>query len=43
MKQSLLLEKQKIKLGQHRTQQVHKIKRFDENAAQKASNFNVPF
>ena len=37
----LHLNKQKIKLGLHKTQQVHKVKHFDENAAQKVSNFNV--
>ena len=37
----LHLNKQKIKLGIHRTQQVHKVKRFDENAPQKVYNFNV--
>ena len=37
----LHLNKQKIKLGLHKTQQVHKVKHFDENTAQKVSNFNV--
>ena len=32
--------KEKIKLGLHRTQKVHKVKRFSENAPQKVSNFN---
>ena len=37
----LHLNKQNIKLGLHRTQQVHKFKHFDENVSQKVSNFNV--
>ena len=32
---ALHLKKQKITLGQHRIQQVDKVKRFYENAAQK--------
>ena len=30
-----------MKLGQHKTEQVHKVKRFDEDTAQEVSNFNV--
>ena len=30
-----------MKLGIHRTQQVHKVKCFDENDAEKVSNFAV--
>lgn len=33
--------KQKIKLAQHRTQQVQKVKLFDENAEQKVNNFII--
>ena len=31
--------KQNMKLGQRRAQQVHKVKRFDENVAQKVIFF----
>ena len=36
---ALHLKKQKITLGQHRIQQVDKVKRFYENAAQKGIKF----
>ena len=29
--------------GLHRTQHLHKVKRFDENAVQNVSNFNFMF
>ena len=29
--------------GLYRTQHFHKVKRFDENAAQNVSNFNFSF
>ena len=34
---------QKVKLGQHKTQQVYEVKPFDENAAEKVGKFNVLF
>ena len=36
----LHFNKQKVKLGLRRTQQVHKVKGIDENTTQKVSNFN---